>query len=267
MIRSSEISKLAHRLGLGDKTIEKDYVLTWALFALAASPLREQLAFKGGTAIKKVYVPDYRFSEDLDFTLLDASLENDPLQAAMEALNPWLKKEVNLTLATRRVEVHAGGNPTLYLNYIGPLQGDLASRFLKVDFSRDEVLEFPLRQEPLRTSYSDCQGRSAELMVYSQEEILAEKLRSLLTRTEPRDLYDVHYLLTNQLVDIERVVFGVKPKFDAKGFDVSDLRTILTRRQQTFNQLWLPRLRGQMPDIPPLDGVTRETNRILQRYF
>ena len=90
MIRSSEISKLAHRLGLGDKTIEKDYVLTWVLFALAASPLRQQLAFKGGTAIKKVYVPDYRFSEDLDFTLLDASLANDALQAAMEALYPWL---------------------------------------------------------------------------------------------------------------------------------------------------------------------------------
>ena len=99
------------------------------------------------------------------------------------------------------------------------------------------------------------------------EEILAEKLRSLLTRTEPRDLYDVHYLLTNQLVDIERVVFGAKPKFDAKGLIISDLRTILIRRQRTFSQLWLPRLQGQMPDIPPLDRVIRETNRILQRYF
>ncbi len=242
-------------------------MLTWVLFALAASPLRERLAFKGGTAIKKVYIPDYRFSEDLDFTLLDASLASDALQAAMEALYPWLKKEVNLTLATRRVEVHAGGNPTLYLNYVGPLQGDLASRFLKVDFSLDEDLVFPLRQEPLHTNYSDCQSLSADLMVYSLEEILTEELRSLLTRTEPRDLYDVHYLLNNQFVDIERVVFGVNPKFDAKGFDVSNLRTILTRRQQTFGQLWLPRLQGQMPDIPPLDSVIRETNRILQRYF
>ena len=56
--------------------------------------------------------------------------------------------------------MHAGGNPTLYLNYVGPLQGDLASRFLKVDFSRDEVLEFPLRQETLQASYSDCPASS-----------------------------------------------------------------------------------------------------------
>jgi len=102
MIRPSEISKLAHQLGLGDKTIEKDYVLTWVLLALAASPLCELLAFKGGTAIKKMYIPDYRFSEDLDFTLLDASLTHDALQASVEALFPWLKQEANLTLATRR---------------------------------------------------------------------------------------------------------------------------------------------------------------------
>jgi predicted nucleotidyltransferase component of viral defense system len=51
MIRPAEISKLAHRLGLGDKTIEKDYILTWVLLAIAESPLNELLAFKGGTAI------------------------------------------------------------------------------------------------------------------------------------------------------------------------------------------------------------------------
>jgi predicted nucleotidyltransferase component of viral defense system len=267
MIRSSEISQLAHELKLGDKTIEKDYVLTWVLFALAASPVREKLAFKGGTAIKKVYVPSYRFSEDLDFTLLDAPLANEALQAEVEALYPWLKKECNLTLATRRVEVHAGGNPTLYLNYIDPLQGALASRFLKVDISRDESVEFPLCQAPLHASYSDCQERSADTLVYSLEEIMAEKLRSLLTRTEPRDLYDVHYLLRNELVDIETVVFGAKPKFEAKGLHIADLGTILARRQPTFSQLWLPRLQGQIPEVPPLERVIRETNRVLQRYF
>ena len=45
MIHPGEISKLAHRLGLADKTIEKDYVLTWVLLAIANSPLRGQLAF------------------------------------------------------------------------------------------------------------------------------------------------------------------------------------------------------------------------------
>ncbi|MBL7065777.1 MAG: nucleotidyl transferase AbiEii/AbiGii toxin family protein [Anaerolineae bacterium] len=130
MIPPGEIARLAHRLGLGDKTIEKDYVLTWVLLAIANSPLRDRLAFKGGTAIKKVYEPDYRFSEDLDFTLLD-DVSNDDLIAEIENLFPWLRREVNVTLAVRRVETHQTGNPALYLNYIGPLRGDLSSRFFK----------------------------------------------------------------------------------------------------------------------------------------
>ena len=84
MINPAEISKMAHRLGLGDRTIEKDYVLTWVLNAMAASPLHDLLAFKGGTAIKRMYVPDYRFSEDLDFTLLDTRRANTELRTMVE---------------------------------------------------------------------------------------------------------------------------------------------------------------------------------------
>ena len=88
MIHSNEISKLAHKFGLGDKTIEKDYVLTWVLHSIAASPLQGKLAFKGGTAIKKMYVPEYRFSEDLDFTVLDSETTNDTLESATESRFP-----------------------------------------------------------------------------------------------------------------------------------------------------------------------------------
>jgi hypothetical protein len=161
-------------------------VLTWVLQAISVSLLRDWLAFKGGTAIKKIYLPDYRYSEDLDFTLLDAHHTNADLRAAIEELFPWLVREANITLATRKMEEHAGGNPTIYLNYIGPLQADIANRFLKVDFSRDETLVFPTQRKPVRSSYSDCQTQKSELVVYSLEEILSEKLRSLLTRTEPR---------------------------------------------------------------------------------
>ena len=200
MIQPGEIARLAHRLGLGDKTIGKDYVLTWTLLAIAESPLRHHLAFKGGTALKKIYVPDYRFSEDLDFTLLD-DIANDELAAAVEALSIWLHREVNITLAVRRVEVHQTGNPAIYLNYVGPLGGDLSSRFFKTDFTRDELLLFPLVEAPLRVPYSDCRSRNQTLRVYSPEEILAEKLCALLGRTEPRDLYDVHYMLEHDLAD------------------------------------------------------------------
>lgn len=126
-------------------------------------------------AIKKMYVPYYRFSEDLDFTLPDTQRTNADLQAAVEGLFPWLAREANITLAVRRVEEHASGTPTVYLNYVGPLQADITSRFQKVDFSRDEVLVFPPEQRQIMSPYSDCQGREAVLVAYSVEEILVRE--------------------------------------------------------------------------------------------
>lgn len=114
MINSAEISKLAHKLGLGDRTIEKDYVLTWVLHAIANSPLQNQMAFKGGTAIKKIYLPEYRFSEDLDFTLLDLEITNAALESSIASLSRWLGENANLALEIRKIDVHTSGDPAFY---------------------------------------------------------------------------------------------------------------------------------------------------------
>lgn len=92
-------------------------------------------------------------------------------------------------------------------------------------------------------------------------------IRTALTRTEPRDLYDIYFLLTNQMVDMRQISFSLAPKFEAKGLVVSDLKTVLGRRQPTYQRIWKSRLEGQMPFIPRLEDVVRETNRVLQKYF
>ena len=264
MIHPSEISRLAHRSRLGDKTIEKDYVLTWVLFAIANAPLRDRVAFKGGTAIKKIYEPEYRFSEDLDFTLLD-EISNHELTAEIEALFPWLQHEVNITLAMRKIEVHQSGSPAFYLDYVGPLRGDLSSRFLKVDFTCDEIVLFPLVQAQIQTPYSDCQQRVETLHCYALEEILAEKMSALLGRSEPRDLFDIYYLLTQHLVDFENVSIHLKAKMEHRGLNPTDLITVLERKSGVLSRLWEPRLQGQMADLPHIDAVIRETNRWLRQ--
>ena len=55
------------RLPLG--TVEKDQAITLALGVLAGRPFSRRMAFKGGAALGKAYFRDYRFSEDLDFTV------------------------------------------------------------------------------------------------------------------------------------------------------------------------------------------------------
>ena len=75
MIKPGEIQKIARKCVVRDTQIEKDYVLSWILYGIAKhKKLSKTFVFKGGTALKKAYFQDYRFSEDLDFTLLDEAI-------------------------------------------------------------------------------------------------------------------------------------------------------------------------------------------------
>jgi predicted nucleotidyltransferase component of viral defense system len=76
MIPQRNISLLANRLykehggrRIPEAVLERDYCLAWFLAGLSQSKLRDLLIFKGGTALKRCHFGDYRFSEDLDFTL------------------------------------------------------------------------------------------------------------------------------------------------------------------------------------------------------
>ena len=77
MIPQRNISLIANTLRTAggrrvpEAVIERDYVLAWFLTGPAGHALRNVLAFKGGTALRRCWFPDYRFSEDLDFTLTE----------------------------------------------------------------------------------------------------------------------------------------------------------------------------------------------------
>ncbi|EQD24873.1 MAG: hypothetical protein D084_Lepto4C00323G0002, partial [Leptospirillum sp. Group IV 'UBA BS'] len=124
-----------------EAVIERDYVLAWFLSGLASHPLRDVLAFKGGTALRRCWFENYRFSEDLDFTLtcpisLEEILEGlNEIFAAVEAA-------CGLQIAFDREDNHGHQNShTFYLRYQGPLP---AANDVKVDITINEVLCFPL---------------------------------------------------------------------------------------------------------------------------
>jgi len=98
--------------------IEKDYVLGWVLDATAAEPaLAQTWIFKGGTCLRKCYYETYRFSEDLDFTILDGG-PTDPhqLREIFLRVASWLREQSGVeliiderTFVQRR---NLRGNPT-----------------------------------------------------------------------------------------------------------------------------------------------------------
>ncbi|MBK5211864.1 MAG: nucleotidyl transferase AbiEii/AbiGii toxin family protein [Coriobacteriia bacterium] len=262
MITQREISQFAYREQMSDRVIEKDYVLTWLLFGLAGSPLCEHLVFKGGTALKKIYFPDYRYSEDLDFTVIGEIEPETILSSVEETLRLLASGEgFQFEMPAQRIERRAD-SLTVYVSFVGPLQARLGSRDVKVDFTLTEKLIFPVVDKPVFSSYSDRIERS--LPSYSLEEIIIEKLCAVIGRTEPRDVYDLHFLMERFEIDFQQIPRAFAEKAASKNVDPARLEKALER--PGLPKMWETRLVHQVKELPPLGQVLRELRRKLKEH-
>jgi predicted nucleotidyltransferase component of viral defense system len=259
MIPQAEVFTLAQRFGVGERIIEKDYVLSWVLMAIADSDLEDHVAFKGGTALKKVYFPEYRFSEDLDFTL-PGDLPHDDLLGLLEACLPALLGRVNLRVELHAADLSAFDCTTVQASYVGPLQSRMGSRRLKMDFTRGELLVNPPRVAELKAPYSDY-PQAVRLPTYTITEILAEKLCALMGRTEPRDLYDVWWLFGRGEIDLVSVTHDFLRKAEHKRHDPARLYDVLGDKGSRFQSLWRTRLSQQVQQLPDHEDVMRTVRR------
>lgn len=93
MIKPGEIQQKAREAGVRDQQIEKDYILSWILKGIAQhEQLSKTIVFKGGTVLKKIYFEDYRFSEDLDFTLINNVCLPDRQEISNEQIFIWFRE-------------------------------------------------------------------------------------------------------------------------------------------------------------------------------
>jgi uncharacterized protein len=195
MIPQRNLSLLANRLAqeggrrIPENVLERDYCLAWFLSAVAGSDLQTVLGFKGGTALKRCYFGDYRFSEDLDFTFT-TPVPPDELKARLEPVFAAVREASGIVFSFDREDRQKHENSyTFYLRYEGPLP---KSNDVKVDITLRELLVYPLQQRAVLRGYEEFsdlpEGRP--LLLYSLEEIATEKTLALAdkARNEPRDL-------------------------------------------------------------------------------
>jgi len=146
----SLISNTLHSAGgrrIPEAVIERDYVLAWLLTGLAGHPLRDVPAFKGGTALRRCWFEDYRFSEDLDFTLT-RPIALEEILAGMNDIFAAIEAANGLRIAFDREDRHGHkNNHTFYLRYEGPLP---APNDVKVDITIKEILCYPLQDRPIQ---------------------------------------------------------------------------------------------------------------------
>jgi len=264
MIKPSEIQNKARAVVVRDQQIEKDYILSWILQGVAENEnLAKALVFNGGTVLKKAYFKDYRFSEDLDFSLINEVITNDQIFQWFEKTFEYIREEANIPLEIIDNNEHEDGGINFYISYIGPLGGQGNNKRVKVDISRSEKLVFAPVWQNMILNYTDQEEH--KLLCYPLEEVLVEKLRSVMQRMQARDFYDIWYLLEVHGMDADFYVNGFKAKCESKGLSASDFRKKLEQRMPQYKGRWQKSMNDQIKDLPDFDQVEREVQRHIRK--
>lgn len=164
--------------------VEKDYALSYLLAAIASTAgLRENLVLKGGTALKKLYFADYRFSEDLDYSTRVIGPINDideMIASVVGSMHAMLNERGPFQVAWEPLilrQPHPGQQKAYIIRVQFPGQRQTLCR-LKVEITVDEPILAPVNTCPIMHGFPE--DFEAYVPVYSLAEIAAEKLRALL---------------------------------------------------------------------------------------
>jgi hypothetical protein len=256
---AKNLKKLARKTGFDIVTLEKDYALTWLLSGIYSkdSPLRNVLVFKGGTAIRKVYFPEWRLSEDLDFTLLER-VEAGVVKNGFETVFNSLSGSSGIAFSFGDFESTRYG---IFANvqFVGPLQ-------YKNKIAHDISLTEKMVDNPARIivkpEYADVP--EFEATVYSLNEVIAEKIRSMFQRARARDYYDVWRLMNEKNPEVKTVKNFLIQKCDITGIKFSPELIFDESRLSEIKKYWNVALARLTKDLPEFDSVISELRIMLQ---
>ena len=273
MIPQRNISLLANRLykehggrRIPEAVLERDYCLAWFLVGLSQSKLRDLLIFKGGTALKRCHFGEYRFSEDLDFTLAK-KMEFAEIRAGLEDVYELVAQASGIRFSFEAEDRQTHVNSyTFYLRYQGPLP---TSNTVKVDITISEILLFPVEQLPVLRTYPEFEDvpEDRPISVYSLNEIATEKVVALQdrARNEPRDLYDLWFLTSHAGVEIGHLIGAITEKIRFRERDITGIEARILAKEARLKALWGNRLGHQMEALPEYDEVFRTLRRELRQ--
>ena len=206
----SRLLRASRAAAVPQDIVEKDYALSYVLAGVYGHDwLRGRLLLKGGTALRRLYFGEYRFSEDLDFSAVDMDAEqplDEPLRQAAELALGLLSQsgpfESSFTRYEER-EPHPRAQQAFVIRLRFPWHREALCR-LKLEVTADEPVL--LHPEKRRLIHGYEEDLDCAVRCYTLEEIVAEKLRTLLqthqklatrgwNRPRARDYYDLWRVL------------------------------------------------------------------------
>lgn len=255
MLTRFAITRRADDDGVDASVVERDYVLAHIVAQLHRAKPADggQLVFKGGTALRLVHIGDYRYSADLDFTVIGGSA--DAATAAMVAVLDAARQHAGFPI----LELTDGDSP---IAYVGPL-ATAKPRRLKLDISDTEVVEAVEQRTVLDGVWPDLPD-AVPFAVCPIDEIAAEKLRCIIQRVQCRDLYDIFRLVEDLGVSLDEVRPLFEQKAAAKGLDPVTFAEKFDERIGRYKDRWDREMADHFADPPRFDDVVRAVRRRLR---
>ena len=177
--------------------IEQDLVISRALVEIFSDEfLRVNLAFRGGTALHKLYLnPAPRYSEDIDLVQIQAG----PIKPIMKRL----KEVITFFEEPRKTQVKGHGAKALYRFRSEYEEIRLRLKLeinCKEHFNVLDLVDYPFEVE------SEWFSGKAAIKTYNINELLGTKLRALYQRSKGRDLFDLYYSGLNLELDTNQII-------------------------------------------------------------
>jgi predicted nucleotidyltransferase component of viral defense system len=249
MIGPKELERRAAALGIAVQHAELDYVLSHVVAQIARDP--RALVFRGGTALARVYWPDFRISEDLDFVTSGSApdLEGQLTRATQRAAE-GCGMPLDIEVGRRRDD-----RIRSYVRWSTPWG---SAGVLLVDVVTSETSALPVGARPLVLPYSDLDGPSIPTM--DLHEILANKWLMLDDRDEPRDLFDLWWGLTRGAIRFERVADAHVAKYRYPPSHVS------IQKAGRLERPWNERLSHQLARLPTFEEARSSVDRAFREW-
>jgi len=234
----SRLLEARERLGVPWEILERDYLLSWILAGIGrVKALQETLVFKGGTALKKCYFGEYRFSEDLDFSGIGNVPKGEDMEGAIQEvcevaaslLEEYAPVDIEWQRYTER-EPHPAGQEAFTIRARLPWQHTPQTRVM-VETTVDEKVLKPVCKQAIIHEYGE--PLEMEVQVYALEEIMAEKLRAILQHAEKLQQRGWSRSRARDYYDLWRVLGAYREELDLSGF-CSFLRDKCALRKVSF---------------------------------
>ncbi len=221
----------------------------------------DNLVFKGGTCLHKCYIENYRFSEDLDFTVVSEKFELT--MDLLELLCKQIFKQAAIQTHIEYLETLIFENkPTGYaakVKFWGadhsrsqtPPSPERWATSIKIEIIQYEIMIFPTESKGIMHPYSDMAiVGDTKAICYSIEEVIAEKLRALIQRkyTAPRDYFDIWYLVNhNEHLNWVNIKEAFVKKVKFKKLEYNSPEDLLTEETiKLLNKHWGNTLKHQL---------------------